>query len=95
MKNVDQDVLHAVQTIFEARRNSHAGKVKAKHRKQDEARFETQIELLFDEVQKVMDPKHPAFLLVLAMAVVEKLERHTAEPEFKSFLDEGIPNSSW
>ena len=92
MNNVDPDVLAAVQTVFEARRNSHAGKVKEKHRRQDAARFETQIELLFDEVQKVMDPKHPAFLLVLALTVMEKLQRQTAEPEFTSFLDEGMPN---
>jgi hypothetical protein len=94
MKTVDEDVLKAVQTIADAHRNSHVGKVKEKHRKQAEARFETQIELLCDEVEKVMDRKHPAFLLVLALAVVEKLQRHTAEPEFKSFLDEG-PFNGW
>jgi hypothetical protein len=93
MNNVDPDVLAALRTIFEARRNSHLGKVHAKHSKQAEAQFETQIELLVDEVEKVCDPKHPAFLLVLMLAVMEKVNKATAEPEFRSFLGEGIPNN--
>ena len=87
MRDIDPDVLAACKTIFEARRNSHLGKVRAKHSKQVEARFETQIELLCDEVEKVIDPKHPAFLLVLALAVMEKVSKATTEPEYKSCLD--------
>jgi hypothetical protein len=87
MKDIDPDVLAAMQTIFEARRNGHLGKVQAKHRKQAENRFETQMELLVDEVEKVIDPKHPAFMLVLLLTLNEKLQRHTAEPEFESYLE--------
>jgi len=91
MNNIDPDVLTALQTVFEARRASHVGKVYAKQREQTKAQLETKIELLFDEVATVIDPKHPAFLLVLALAVVEKVERNTREPEFRSFVDENFP----
>jgi hypothetical protein len=92
MNDVDPDVLLAVKAISVTREGTRKEHIKQKHSKQLEARFETQIELLIDEVERVVPRTHPDFMTVLALAVVRKVAKQAAEPEFKSFLGEGIPN---
>jgi hypothetical protein len=88
--DIDPDVLKALRTISEARRSKTVGDVRKRQSERDQAKFETQIELLVDEVEKVCDPKNPAFLLILMLAVMEKVKRQKAEPEFRSYLE--FPN---
>lgn len=90
MNTIDPDVQRALQILSQARRAKLVGDVRERQGERAQARFETEIELLVDEVEKVCDPKHPAFLLVLMLAVMEKVKRKTAEPEFRSFLE--FPN---
>jgi len=91
MKTIDPDILAAVRTVFEARRAKHVGRIREKHRQQAEDKLTTQIELLADEVAEVIPPSHPAFQLILLLAVEGKLAKMFEEPEFRSFLDEGFP----
>jgi hypothetical protein len=92
MRTIDPDIAAALRTVFEARRGKHVGNIRAKHRKQLEEQIRTQIELLSDEVAEVIPKDHPAFPLILLLAVEGKVSKHFEEPEFKSVLGEGIPN---
>lgn len=87
MRTVDPAITAALQTIFEARRNTHVGKVREKQRKQLEEKITTQVELLCDEIEEVIPRNHPAFQLVLILAVTEKLKKFQVEPEYKSCLE--------
>lgn len=91
MRTIDPDILAAVRTVFEARRAKHVGRIREKHRKQAEERLTTQIELLADEIEEVIPKNHPAFQLILVLAVEGKLSKMFEEPEFRSSLDEGFP----
>ena len=91
MRAIDPDIAAALHTVFEARRGKHVGNIRAKHRLQLEEQITTQIELPSDEVAEVIPKDHPAFQLILLLAVKSKMSKHFEEPEFKSFLDESFP----
>jgi hypothetical protein len=91
MKEIDPDIAAAVRAVFETRRAEHVGKIRDKHTKQLEDELETKIQLLWDEVSQVLDPKHPLFPAVLLLTVVRKITKQPAEPEYRSCLGEGIP----
>jgi hypothetical protein len=91
MNNVDQDILFALKAVASDDRQRLLN-VKAKHDKRLQQHFETQMELLVDEVERVCPRNHPLFELVLILAVARKVERSQQEPEFQSFVDEGFPN---
>ena len=89
MKN-DPDILAALKTVAA---DGDSQRVLQAHKRHDEAtqrRFETQLELLSDEVEKVVPRTHPLFELVLVLAVTRKIERKQQEPEFHSALE--FPN---
>jgi hypothetical protein len=90
MRTIDPDIAAAVRTVFEARRGKHVGNIRAKHRKQAEERLATQIELLSDEIEEVIPKDHPAFPLILLLAVKSKMSKHCEQPE-EPGLDEGFP----
>ena len=90
MQTIDPDILAAVRTVFDALRAKHVGRIRAKHRRQAEEKLTTQIELLSDEIEEVIPKNHPAFQLILVLAVEGKLEKMFEEPEFKSELE--FPN---
>jgi len=90
MKTLDPDIAAAVRTIFEARQAHHRGKIKAKHRRQLEEKLTTQIELLSDEIEEVIPKSHPAFPLILVLAVEGKISKAFEEPEPPSDLE--FPN---
>ena len=59
------------------------------HKRQDEAtqrRFETQMELLSEEVERVVPRSHPFFDVVLILAVARKIERAEALAEARNTL---------
>jgi hypothetical protein len=91
MNHVDPDILYALKTLAGDGDSERVRNVKARHEKQDAQRFETQMELLVDEVERVCPRNHPLFELVLILAVARKVERKQQVPEFRSFLDEGFP----
>ncbi len=96
MINFDPDVLCALKALSVSREGDRGQRVHQKHLKQLDARFETQMELLIDEVERVIPRSHPDFINVLLLAMVRKVAKQTEEPEFTSFLDEGIPpGSGW
>jgi hypothetical protein len=89
MKNIDPDVKAALLTLSVNGDRKRAQSIRARQRKQLDATFETHLELLIDEVERVIPRTHPDFMNVLLLAVVKKATRH--EPEFKSYLEEGVP----
>jgi hypothetical protein len=90
MNNVDPDILAALKTVAG---DSDSHRLLQVHKRHDEAaqrRFETQMELLSEEVERVIPRNHPLFELVLILAVTRKVERTQQEPEFHSALE--FPN---
>lgn len=89
--DVDPDILYALKTIAADGESQRVLKAKERHEKQTEQEFQTQMQLLDDEVARVVPRSHPLFELVLLLAVARKVERKQQEPEFHSFLDGGFP----
>ncbi len=87
MKHVDPDVIEALKSVAAGADLPRVVQAKERHKKHDAQRFETQMQLLVDEVERVCPRDHPLFELVLLLAVARKLERTQQEPEFKSFVD--------
>lgn len=92
MNKVDPDILAALTLVASDADSQRLLKVKERHQKHNQQVFETQMELLSDEVEALVPRDHPLFEVVLVLTVARKLERKQKEPEFKSFLDEGFPN---
>lgn len=90
MNKVDPDILAALETVAADADSQRLLKAKARHEKHSQQIFETQMELLSDEVERVVPRSHPLFELVLILAVARKLERKHKEPEFHSALE--FPN---
>jgi hypothetical protein len=90
MRTIDPDILAACNAVFEGRRGKHVGNIRAKHRRQLEEQITTQIELLSDEVAEVIPKDHPAFPLILLLAVKSKVSKHFEEAE-EPGLDESFP----
>lgn len=88
MKTIDPDIAAAVRIVFEARRAKHVGRIRAKHARQLEEKLTTQIELLSDEIEEVIPKSHPAFPLILLLAVEGKVAKAFEEPEYVSALEE-------
>jgi hypothetical protein len=91
MNSLDPDILAVLKTIADSGELERVATVKAKHQKQLEDKVHTQVELLADEVERVIPRNHPLFMPVLIGTVLRKVLRIQQEPEFKSFLEEGFP----
>ena len=91
MNRVDSDILFALKTVASDGDAQRLLKMKERHSHQDQKRFETQVELLADEVERVVPRSHPLFDLVLILAVARKVERSQQEPEFIPDFDRGFP----
>lgn len=88
---IDPDVLAVLNAIVADGESERVATVKTKHEKQLEERIHTQIELLSDEVERVIPRSHPLFVRVLISTAIRKALHGQQEPEFRSFLDEGFP----
>jgi hypothetical protein len=91
MNRVDGDILAALKTVAADADSQRLLRVKAKHEKQHQQTFETQMELLSDEVERVVPRGHPLFELVLILAVARKLERRQQQIDMNYFRGEGFP----
>jgi hypothetical protein len=89
--NVDQDILAALKSIAADADTPRVLQARKRHDAATQRRFETEMELLTDEVERVVPRTHPLFELVLTLAVARKVERTQQEPEFKSELE--FPNN--
>ena len=90
MNKADPDILAALETLAADADSPRIRSVKARHDKSNQQHFETQMELLSDEVEAVVPRNHPLFELVLVLTVARKIERTHKEPEFHSALE--FPN---
>jgi hypothetical protein len=92
MNHVDPDIFCALKTVV-ADDSQRVLNVKARHQKQAAQRFETQMQLLADEVERVVPRTHPLFDLVLILAVARKIERTEAqkEREYMPDFERGFP----
>jgi hypothetical protein len=91
MDHVDPDIIFALKKLAADGGAQRVLKRKEKYEKRTERQFETQMQLLVDEVERVVPRTHPLFDLVLIVAVARKIEKSQQEPEFHSFVDEGFP----
>jgi len=89
MNNVDPDILHVLKGIAASGESLRVATVKAKHERQAVDRMETQVELLADEVERVIPKNHPLFFQVLLFTVLRKAARkqEEQEPEYESALE--------
>ena len=91
MKNVDPDIIAALKSVVG---DSESQRVLQAHKRHDEhtqRRFETEMELLSEEVETLVPRTHPLFELVLLLAVARKIENKQHEPEYVSALT--FPNN--
>jgi hypothetical protein len=91
MKNVDPDILAALKTVAADGDSQRVLQAHKRHDEHTQRRFETEMELLSEEVERVVPRTHPLFDLVLILAVARKMERKQQEPEFRSALE--FPNN--
>ena len=89
LMNADPDILAALRTIAAGADKPRLSQVRKQHSEATARRFETQMELLADEVEELVPRNHPLFESVVLLTVIRKMER--VEPEFNSYLDDGFP----
>ena len=87
MKHVDPDIIAALRSIAADGESQRMLAARKRHDEHTLRRFETQMELLSEEVERVVPRTHPLFDLVLILAVARKIEHSQQEPEFHSELE--------
>lgn len=95
MNNIDPDIQYALQRIGAGLEAKRVEQVHERHQLQAAAKIETLMEMLSDEVANYIPRSHQAFSVVLSLVVLRKMQRQQQEPEFHSFLDEGLPHHDW
>ena len=90
MNRVDADIIAALKSIAADADTQRLLQTRKRHDAATQRRFETEMELLSDEVERVVPRTHPLFKPVLVLAVIRKLESKQQEPEFRSALE--FPN---
>jgi hypothetical protein len=90
MKHVDPDILAALKTLAADGESQRVLQAHKRHDKATQRRFETEMELLSEEVETLVPRTHPLFDLVLLLAVARKVEHKQQEPECHSELE--FPN---
>ena len=87
----DPDVQYALQRIGAGLEAKRAERVHERQTQDGIAKIETLFELLADEVALCLPRTHPAFQLVLCLAVMRKMQRQEKTPEFQSTIEAGWP----
>lgn len=88
MKAVDPDIIASLRNIAAGAESTRVSQVRKRHDAATQRRFETQMELLSDEVEQIVPRNHPLFESVLLLTVLRKLQHD--EPEVTSDLE--FPN---
>jgi hypothetical protein len=93
MNNVDPDILAALKSIAADADTPRVLQARKRHDAATQRRFETELSLMSDEVEKLVPRSHPLFELVLILAVARKVERKHAqqEPEYIPDFERGFP----
>lgn len=91
MNNIDPDIIHTLRMLAADANSQRVLSLKAKYEKRTEQQFETQVQLLVDEVARVVPRSHPLFDIVLILAVARKVERSQQEPEYIPDFERGFP----
>jgi hypothetical protein len=93
--NIDPAILDALKMISGPDGESlRVAKVRKRNAAQVEAKLETQMELLADEVERIIPRNHKLFEVVLMLAMmlkVKKITEEQEEPEYKSALEQFPP----
>ena len=87
MRTIDPDLLAVLNTIGVNREARRVAKARKKYGEQAERQLETQMELLADEVERVVDRSNPLFESVLLLTAIRKISNTLEEPEDASALD--------
>lgn len=91
MKPIDKDIIAALKSVAGDGESQRVLQARKRHDEHTQRRFETEMELLSEEVETVVPRSHPLFNLVLLLAVTRKIERTQQEPEVRSALE--FPNN--
>jgi hypothetical protein len=81
MKSVDPDILAALKSIAADADTPRVLAARKRHHEHTLQRFQTEMQLLSDEVERVVPRTHPLFDLVLVLAVARKIERTQTQQE--------------
>jgi hypothetical protein len=87
MKHVDPDLLAVLNQIGVNREARRVVKARKKYDEQTERQLETEMELLADEVERVVDRTNPLFRSVLLLTAIRKIANRFEEPEDVSALE--------
>jgi hypothetical protein len=90
MNRVDPDIVASLKSIAAVGEAARQVQVRKRHDAATKRRFETQMELLSDEVEQVVFRNHPLFQSVLLLTVIKKMTKVQDEPKFESELE--FPN---
>jgi hypothetical protein len=90
MKPVDPDLIAVLNTIGANREARRVVKARKKYDEQTERQIETTMELLADDVERVVPRSNPLFESVLLLTTIRKLANRFEEPEDASALE--FPN---
>ena len=88
MRNIDPDVLQALKTLAARGEAYREQRIRGKQAKQLDAEIETKMQLLTDEVSRVIPTTHPLFESVLLLAVLHKVAKQQQEPHYTSSLED-------
>jgi hypothetical protein len=85
MNSVDPDIIAALRAVGGDGESARVSQARKRHDEATQRRFETQMELLADEVEELIPRNHPLFESVLLLTVLRKVTQD--EPEFASDLE--------
>jgi hypothetical protein len=88
---IDPDIITALKQL------SAGGtpKQQAGYDRMTQQHIETALQLLSDEVERIIPRSSPLFESVLLLSAINKVVKLQQEPEFTSYLDEGLPHQDW
>jgi hypothetical protein len=89
MNKIDSDILDALKTVAGDGESRRLLRARKRHDERTKQRFETQMELLSDEIERVIPRNHPLFESVMLLTVIRKLGN--AEHEYIPDFERGFP----
>lgn len=95
MNRVDPDIVASLKSLAAVGEAARLMQVRKRHDAATKRRFETQMELLSDEVERVVPRNHPLFESVLFLTVLRKIQHTQQEPEIVIDFDEFPFPNGW
>src|SRR5271166_2619239 len=81
MNTLDPDIVAALRSIAADGESHRVSQARKRHDEATQRRFETQMELLSDEVEQLIPRTHPLFESVLLLTVIRKIGHTDPRPQ--------------